>query len=97
VVPVRHGPSTDRAGVRSRLVADVFGAPVLRDKGPDRPAGHGKADSCPRPSRLVIANDDGGQLSLITARSRWVGARQPDKPGGTITVNQRVQRVAAIG
>jgi hypothetical protein len=31
--------------VRSRLVADAFGAPVLRDQGPDRPAGHGKADA----------------------------------------------------
>jgi hypothetical protein len=31
--------------VRSRLVADAFGAPVRRDQGPDRPAGHGKADT----------------------------------------------------
>jgi hypothetical protein len=31
-------------GFRSRSVADAFGAPVLRDQGPDRPAGHGKAD-----------------------------------------------------
>jgi hypothetical protein len=31
-------------GFRSRLVADAIGAPVLRDQGPDRPAGHGKAD-----------------------------------------------------
>jgi hypothetical protein len=31
-------------GFRSRLVADASGAPVLRDQGSDRPAGHGKAD-----------------------------------------------------
>jgi hypothetical protein len=31
-------------GLRSRSVADASGAPVLRDQGPDRPAGHGKAD-----------------------------------------------------
>jgi hypothetical protein len=31
-------------GLRSLLVADAFGAPVLRDQGTDRPAGHGKAD-----------------------------------------------------
>jgi hypothetical protein len=30
--------------IRSRLVADAFGAPVLRDRGPDRPAGHGNVD-----------------------------------------------------
>jgi hypothetical protein len=29
---------------RFRPVADACGAPVLRDQGPDRPAGHGKAD-----------------------------------------------------
>jgi hypothetical protein len=27
------------------LVADASGAPVLRDQGPDRSAGHGKADT----------------------------------------------------
>jgi hypothetical protein len=32
------------SAVRSRLVADASGAPVLPDQGPDRPAGHGKAD-----------------------------------------------------
>ena len=32
-------------GFRARPVADAFGAPVLRDQGPDRPAGHGKADA----------------------------------------------------
>jgi hypothetical protein len=31
-------------GFQSRLVADACGAPVLRDQGPDRPAGHGKAE-----------------------------------------------------
>jgi uncharacterized protein with GYD domain len=31
-------------GFRSRPVADAFGAPVLRDQGSDRPAGHGKTD-----------------------------------------------------
>jgi hypothetical protein len=31
-------------GLRSRLVADDFGAPALRDSGPDRPAGQGRAD-----------------------------------------------------
>src|SRR5829696_7056010 len=53
----RRGPAVPDAGQtqrglgppRSRLppvpfVADAFGAPVLRDQGPDRPAGHGKAD-----------------------------------------------------
>ncbi len=29
---------------RFRPVADACGAPVVRDQGPDRPAGHGKAD-----------------------------------------------------
>jgi hypothetical protein len=42
--PLRCGPSADH-GFWSRLVADAFGAPVLRDQGPDRPAGNGKADS----------------------------------------------------
>jgi hypothetical protein len=38
-------PQPQRVGVfRSRSVADACGAPVLRDQGPDRPAGHGKAD-----------------------------------------------------
>jgi hypothetical protein len=45
------GPGAPRTqhgqGVRSRLVADASGAPVLRDHGPDRPAGHGKADVAP--------------------------------------------------
>jgi hypothetical protein len=34
-------------GLRSRLVADAFGAPVLRDQGLDRWVGHGKADFLP--------------------------------------------------
>jgi hypothetical protein len=34
-----------RLGFRSCPVADACGAPVLRDQGPDRPAGHGKADA----------------------------------------------------
>jgi hypothetical protein len=36
--------SREHRGFRSRLVADASGAPVLRDQGPDRPAGHGKVD-----------------------------------------------------
>jgi hypothetical protein len=32
------------AALGSRPVADTFSGPVLRDQGPDRPAGHGKAD-----------------------------------------------------
>jgi hypothetical protein len=35
---------TGRHAFRSRPVADASGAPVLRDQGPDRPAGHSKAD-----------------------------------------------------
>jgi hypothetical protein len=31
-------------GVRPRLLADASGAPVPRDQGPKRSAGHGKAD-----------------------------------------------------
>jgi hypothetical protein len=42
--PVSCGPSADQWVFRSRLVADAFGAPVLRDQGTDRPAGHGKVD-----------------------------------------------------
>ena len=89
----QHGPSG---------VPVPSGRGRLRRSGPprpgtDRPAEHGKADPGPRPSRLVIATDDGGQLPLITARCRWVGTGQPDKPGGAVTVNQRVQRVGAVG
>ena len=40
----------EHRGFRSHLVADASGAPVLRDQGPDRPAGHGKADLCRRPT-----------------------------------------------
>jgi hypothetical protein len=49
--------------------------------GTDRPAGHGMADPCLRPSRHVIGNDDGGQLSLFTARCRWVGTSERARPG----------------
>jgi hypothetical protein len=31
-------------GFRSRLAADACSAPVLRDQGLDRPAGHGEAE-----------------------------------------------------
>jgi hypothetical protein len=92
-VRTQHGPTR----VRIRVVAGAFGDPVLRDQGLDRAAGHGKADSCHRLSRLVIAKGDGGQSSLITARCCWVGTRQPDKPCGAVTMNQRIQREGAIG
>ena len=36
--------SREHRGFRSRLVADASSAPVLRDQGPDRPAGHSKVD-----------------------------------------------------
>jgi hypothetical protein len=42
-------------GVRSRLVADASGAPVLRDQGPDRPAGHGKVDASLDPILTIRA------------------------------------------
>jgi hypothetical protein len=48
-------------GFRSRPVADAIGAPVLRDQGPDRLAGHGKADQ-----RLAQT----ASLSSISARHR---------------------------
>jgi hypothetical protein len=47
--PMACGPNVDQSRSSrvspSRLVADACGAPVLRDQGPDRPAGHGKADA----------------------------------------------------
>jgi hypothetical protein len=47
-IPGCRGPfreqSHEHRAFRSRPVADASGAPVLRDQGPDRPAGHGKAD-----------------------------------------------------
>jgi hypothetical protein len=33
--------------LRELVAQDPALAPVLRDQGPDRPAGHGKADHCP--------------------------------------------------
>jgi hypothetical protein len=69
-------------------------APALRSSATrDRSAGRARQGrSLPRPSRLVIANDDGGQLSLITARCRWVGTSEPDEAGHAVAVGQRVQR-----
>jgi hypothetical protein len=55
--PVSNHVSIGESGpVRSRT---PFGAPVLRDQGPDRPAGHGKADTglgpyCNRLSTICI-------------------------------------------
>ena len=47
-------PHCGPGGLRS-LVADAFGAPVLRDQGPDRPAGHGKDDAgVEQTSRLLV-------------------------------------------
>jgi hypothetical protein len=40
-------------GLRSRLVADACGAPVLPDQGPDCRAAHDKADLCWRPTVSV--------------------------------------------
>ena len=39
-----------------------------------------------------MANDNGGQQSLITAWCRWVGTSEPDKAGRAVAVGQRVQR-----
>ena len=38
------GTDPARTEARSRPVADAGGAPVLRDQGPDQPAGHGTAE-----------------------------------------------------
>jgi hypothetical protein len=47
--------SREHPGFRSCPVADAYGAPVLRDQGPDRPAGHGKADAgLERNRRLLV-------------------------------------------
>jgi hypothetical protein len=53
-----------RLGVRSRLVADAFGAPVLRDQGSDRPAGHGKADILVHEARWRSADRQDTYLML---------------------------------
>ena len=52
-------------GLRSRLVADAFGAPVLRDQGLDRWVGHGKADFLP-------ATYLGGEALASAFREVWV-------------------------
>jgi hypothetical protein len=46
---IRHiagapGRTVQYGSARCSKVADSSDAPVLRDQGPDRPAGHGKAD-----------------------------------------------------
>jgi hypothetical protein len=89
VAQVACGPSAARWGFRSRLVADAFGAPVLRDQGPDRPAGHGKADLSPRltaevscPSSLrVDAHRGVRQLRPVAGR---VEVNRYDRTGGVI-------------
>ena len=46
--PCLCGPGALRAQCGPKVrspVADASGAPVLRDQGPERPAGHGKADA----------------------------------------------------
>jgi hypothetical protein len=50
--PAADPARTDGVPVR---VADVCSAPVLRGQGPERPAGHGKADAgIERNSRLLV-------------------------------------------
>ena len=77
---------------RSCPVADAFGAPVLLAR--DRSAGRARQGrSLPQTIQARDReNDDGGQLSLITARCRWVGTSEPDEAGRAVAVDQRVQR-----
>jgi hypothetical protein len=49
----QHGPTRGSGPVRSRT---PLGAPVLRDQGLDRPAGHGKADACRCQGRMTGAS-----------------------------------------
>jgi hypothetical protein len=86
LIPGCHGTSREQScehrGFQSRPVADAFGAPVLRDHGPDRPAGHGKADHkaltpcmpcsfglLPNPRSMVGVQPDGPLEVTVTDRS----------------------------
>jgi hypothetical protein len=68
VTRTQHGPRPGPV-----LVADASGAPVLRDQGPDRPAGHGKADaSLDRPPACKARS--GGIVTL--GNGDWRRSRQ---------------------
>ena len=64
------GTDPARTGFRSRLVADAFGAPVLRDQGPIRPAGRGEAD------HAASSSSSGPFRQCVQARARQAAAHR---------------------
>jgi len=69
------GPSTDQhhratAGSGAVRARTPPGAPVLRAQGPDRPAGHGKADASRRPIDHLLAKEVRAGLQPPTTASR---------------------------